>query len=56
MYWVGVSAGERPELVAEVALVEEACASSEVARSTGPAGLIANTVAVKRWVRPAASA
>ena len=56
MYWVGVSPGERPELVAEVGLVEGASASGEVARSTGPAALIAKTVAVKRWVRPAASA
>ena len=40
--------GEGPELVAEVGLVEVACATGEVAQSIGPAGLIANTVAAKR--------
>ncbi|WP_406502342.1 hypothetical protein [Streptomyces sp. NBC_01602] len=39
--------GERPELVAEVGLVEVACATGEVT-PIGPAGLIANTVAAKR--------
>ena len=40
--------GERPELVAEVGLVEVACATGESPQSIGPAGLIANTVAAKR--------
>ena len=40
--------GERPELVAEVGLVEVACATGELAQSIGAAGLIANPVAAKR--------
>ena len=41
--------GERPELVAEVGLVEVACAPGKSAQSIGSAGLIAITVAAKRW-------
>ncbi|GCE43556.1 hypothetical protein Rhow_007786 [Rhodococcus wratislaviensis] len=37
--------GERPELVAEVGLVEVAAPLARSPRSIGPAGLIANTVA-----------
>ncbi|WP_198295449.1 hypothetical protein [Diaminobutyricimonas sp. LJ205] len=40
--------GERPELVAEVSLVEVACPTARSSQSIGPAGLIANTVATKR--------
>ena len=38
--------GERPELVAEVSLVEVASAKARSPQSIGPAGLIANTVMV----------
>jgi hypothetical protein len=40
--------GERPELVAEVGLVELPAPPARSPQSIGPAGLIANTVAAKR--------
>ena len=40
--------GERPELLAEVGLVEVAAPLATSPQSTGPAGLIANAVAAKR--------
>ncbi|MER5472158.1 hypothetical protein [Streptomyces sp. NPDC002685] len=39
--------GERPELVAEVGLVEVACATGEVAPVDRSGGSIANTLAAK---------